>query len=160
MLVAILALVVAMSGSAYALQRAQSGDSLIAKRTLSGNRLRLHTVTGTEVAKLQWHNLSLINGWTNYNGNKRTPAWALDVQGVVHFRGGIKQTSGSNRIFTKLPKSIRPAVDVWISTNMFSAAPGRIDVYASGVVYVQEPNGVTAPAQGFTSLDGVTYSVH
>lgn len=49
MLVAILALVVAATGTAVAATSLVKGDSLIEKRSLSGNRLKNHTVTGTQV---------------------------------------------------------------------------------------------------------------
>lgn len=49
MIVALIALVVAMSGSAVAASHLVSGDKLIRKRTLSGNRLRRHTLTGTQI---------------------------------------------------------------------------------------------------------------
>lgn len=49
MIVALVALVVAMSGSAVAASRLVNGDKLIRKRTLSGNRLRKHTLTGTQI---------------------------------------------------------------------------------------------------------------
>jgi hypothetical protein len=47
MIVAMVALVVALGGTAYA---AVSGDSVINRHSLSGNRLRNHTVTNTQVA--------------------------------------------------------------------------------------------------------------
>lgn len=52
--VAYLALFVALGGTAFAgpiaqLAKTVSGDSVVKKRTLSGNRLRKDTVTGTEV---------------------------------------------------------------------------------------------------------------
>jgi hypothetical protein len=46
--ISIVALLVAASGTAVAASTL-SGDSLIAKRSLSGNRLRNHTITGTQV---------------------------------------------------------------------------------------------------------------
>ncbi len=46
--ISIVALVVAASGTAVAASTL-SGDTLIAKRSLSGNRLRNHTITGTQV---------------------------------------------------------------------------------------------------------------
>jgi hypothetical protein len=46
--ISIVALVVAASGTAVAASKL-SGDSLIPKRSLSGNRLRNHTITGTQV---------------------------------------------------------------------------------------------------------------
>jgi hypothetical protein len=49
MIVAILALVVAASGTAVAASALVNGDKLIKKHSLSGNRLRNHTITGTQV---------------------------------------------------------------------------------------------------------------
>jgi hypothetical protein len=49
MIVAILALVVAASGTAVAASSLIQGDSLIKQGSLSGNRLRNHTITGTQV---------------------------------------------------------------------------------------------------------------
>src|SRR5437764_730885 len=52
MVVAIIALVVAASGSAVAateVVKIVNGDKLIAKGTLSGNRLRPHTIGGTQI---------------------------------------------------------------------------------------------------------------
>ena len=49
MVVAIVALVVAGSGSAIAAGHLVSGDKLIKKGSLSGNRLRPHTISGREI---------------------------------------------------------------------------------------------------------------
>jgi hypothetical protein len=49
MVVALIALVVASSGTAVAATKLVSGDGLIKKRSLSGNRLRNHTITGTQI---------------------------------------------------------------------------------------------------------------
>ena len=49
MVVAIVALVVAASGTAVAATKLVSGDSLIKKNSLSGNRLRAHTVSGKQI---------------------------------------------------------------------------------------------------------------
>ena len=49
MIVAIIALVFAMSGTAVAASHLVNGDSMIKKGSLSGNRLRAHTVTGTQI---------------------------------------------------------------------------------------------------------------
>jgi hypothetical protein len=49
MVVAIVALVVAASGTAIAAVGVVNGDKLIAKRSLSGNRLRMHTLTGGQI---------------------------------------------------------------------------------------------------------------
>ncbi len=49
MAVASLALVVAMGGTAIAGSRLVNGDTLIKRNSLSGNRLRVHTVTGKQI---------------------------------------------------------------------------------------------------------------
>ena len=49
MVVAIIALVVAASGTAVAATQLQNGDSLIKKNSLSGNRLKNHSVTGGKI---------------------------------------------------------------------------------------------------------------
>jgi hypothetical protein len=49
MAVAVTALVFAASGTAAAATHMFSGDNLIKKHSLSGNRLRNHTITGTQV---------------------------------------------------------------------------------------------------------------
>ena len=49
MVVALTALVIALSGTAVAATRLVNGDKLIKQGTLSGNRLRNHTITGTQV---------------------------------------------------------------------------------------------------------------
>jgi hypothetical protein len=49
MVVSLIALVVACSGTAVAATHLVSGDKLIRKGTLSGNRLRRHTITGTQI---------------------------------------------------------------------------------------------------------------
>lgn len=48
MVVSIIALVIASTGTAIAASKV-SGDKLIKKNSLSGNRLRKHTVTGTQI---------------------------------------------------------------------------------------------------------------
>lgn len=154
--VAILALIVALGGSAYAIQRAQSGDSLITKRTLSGNRLRLNTVTAKEIANATWHPLNLVNGWANYNTH-RAPAWMLDPQGIVHFRGAMTQGSGSVSVFATLPARVRPSERLYLTTNLNLNNPGRIEVSANGVLSVA--TSTVAAGQQFTNLDGVTYAV-
>jgi hypothetical protein len=49
MMVAFIALLVAASGTAVAAGNLVSGDSLIKQRSLSGNRLRNHTLTGNQI---------------------------------------------------------------------------------------------------------------
>jgi hypothetical protein len=70
MVVATVALIVALGGTAFAgpvaqLARMISGDNLIRKHSLSGNRLRNHTLTGTQI------NLSKLGTVPNANQANR-----------------------------------------------------------------------------------------
>lgn len=49
LVIAVIALIVAASGTALAASKLVSGDKLIAKHSLSGNRLRNHTIGGQQV---------------------------------------------------------------------------------------------------------------
>jgi hypothetical protein len=112
-----------------------------------------------KLPQLVWHKLTLVNNWVNFNGTARPPAWARDAQGVIHFRGAIMETANTNAQFTTLPASIRPAVALWLVTDLLNAAPGRIDIATSGVVTVEAATNAAA-ARGLTNLDGITYSLH
>ena len=174
MLVAILALVVAMSGSAVAVSAARhSGDTLISKRSLSGNRLRHNTVTGKEVSEqklgqvpraslathvppLVWHNFTLMYDWTNYNAPRRVPGYAVDVQGVVHLRGEI--ANGTLYLFTQLPAAVRPTEDLAVPAAMDDGlSNGSVVIQSNGNVSVFKTDVNMVP--GHANLDGVTYSV-
>ena len=180
LMVASIALVFAMSGTAVAAITAHSGDALIIKRTLSGNRLRLNTVTGAEIKEstlgqvpkaglavhvpaLVWHNLTLINDWANYwapVGSPRRPGYAIDVQGVVHLRGAITQTvTPGFHDFAFIPKAARPAVRIFLPAAMVAGTPGAISIAHDGEMDVRE-DVQFSDAEQFTSLEGITYSLH
>jgi len=175
--VSIVALVVATTGTATAATSLVNGNSLIKQHSLSGNRLHNHTLTGTQInvkklgtvplatkaktlPKLTWHKLTLINGWADYHGptDKRIPAYAVDAQGIVHFRGGLIHTGIANPVFTILPASVRPTQIVWLTADTNVATTGRIDISTDGTVQTQD-GSVTGQAAAFTSLDGITYAL-
>ena len=70
LVISILALVLAASGSAMAATKLVSGNSLIKKGSLSGNRLQNHTLTGTQI------NLSKLGTVPNAAkaGSRRLPS--------------------------------------------------------------------------------------
>lgn len=172
--VAVLALVIAMSGSAVAVSAARhGGDTLISKRSLSGNRLRLDTVTGKEVNEsrlgqvpsanlathvpaLVWHNLTFVNGWQNYNVvTGHVPAYAIDVQGIVHLRGMINNPLQSSFQFATIPAEARPIVQIALSaTTGVGQGAGSVVINADGTMSAF--GGGTPGA--ITSLDGLTYT--
>ena len=176
--VAYLALFTALSGTAVATAAAlQSGDSVIAQRTLSGNRLKHNTVTGYEIAEsslgtvprakslppLVWHDLTLINGWTNYWGTAHAPAYAVDAQGLVHLRGFVDHLAGSpvGNAIAALPPTLAPSHPILLPTEVSTADGPSTAILrvapTTGQLFVMDPNANGIGANG-TELDGITYS--
>ena len=164
-----LALVVSMSGTAVAVTTAQSGDTLITQRSLSGNRLKHNTVTGYEIAEsslgtvprakslpaLVWHPLTLINGWTNLWAPTRVPAYAVDGQGLVHLRGSVSHPGGAtSQPFANLPSTIVPNVVLQLSTDQGDGT--HVAVKVDGQLWVL--GSATGAGIVATSLDGLNYA--
>lgn len=143
MVVALIALVISLGGTAMAAGLV-NGDSLIKKRSLSGNRLRNHTLTGTQidlnrlgkvpnaahadaattavaaqtarsVSAPTWVPLALQGGATQYSTKYGTPSYTKDALGFVHLSGAVDLT-GVSGVFATLPPGFRPtrAPFVWL----------------------------------------------
>jgi hypothetical protein len=174
---ATLALVVALGGTSYA--AATIGTSDIKKNAVTSakiknknvktvdlknnavksSKIKNGAVKAHDVADIQMQDLTLINGWSPWNAN-RGAKYGKSADGVVHLSGGVQQTGAFNGIITILPPGYRPTGDhAWISTNLFGGTgPARIVVLTDGRVQVQPTAPATnANAQGFTSLDGVSF---
>ena len=100
MIVAIIALVMATTGTAVAASKLVSGDSLVKKGTLSGNRLRKHTLTGTQI---NLRKLGRVPSATNANHatsatnatNATNATTAANLTGVTRFRTTIQPAGTS-----------------------------------------------------------------
>jgi hypothetical protein len=210
MAVAITALIIATAGTAMAASKLVSGDKLITKGSLSGNRLRSHTITGKQVnlsklgtvpqashavttqlatnalnaghattagtadfattaatattattanglPALVWVPLTLLDGWSSYTGSTtRTPAVALDAEGIVHFRGTIK--GGTTSSVAVLPAQFWPSANVWLAADELNTATGRLLIDTSGNLFATSDPSSSGSATAFTSLDGITYA--
>ena len=113
---------------------------------------------------LQFTNLTLKNGWiagigANCNtANGHAPQIALGLDGTVHLRGGLCRTSGASTNPFQIPANMRSSVTVWLTTDEFLGATGRIFILPTGEVHVQSDPASPTAAADFTSLDGVTYN--
>jgi predicted small integral membrane protein len=160
--IALAAVICAMSGGAVAASGVrQNGDKLIAKHTLSGNRLRNGTLTAHQIKQPVWHTMTLENGWAAFDtANYGAPEYAVDAQGFVRLRGAIKDVSATSGTFTQLPAGYRPAeVNVFLPAASTNGSGGPQDV----VLDVQHTGFVTAEVTtggslGFVSLGGVTFA--
>jgi hypothetical protein len=111
---------------------------------------RASTLTG-----LVFHPLALINDWANYNAPDRTPAYAIDAQGVVHFRGAIY--GGSSPYPFTVPEALSPGSEIWLTSDQYGATTARIDIDTDGTVYIEDDPADPGSSADFTSLDGISY---
>ena len=153
MIVALIALVFAMSGTAIAATALVNGDALIARHTLSGDRLRNHTVTGQQLKALVWHPLTLENGWTVYpaRGFGATPAYAMDAEGFVHLRGTLDGAAQTSIVAATLPVGFRPRHGAWMPVGSFDV---NLFILSAGAMEVINGTGAN---DVFVSLEGVQF---
>jgi hypothetical protein len=182
MVVAMLALVVALTGTAYAAGLV-NGDKLIKKNSLSGNRLRNHTITGTQVnlnqlgkvpsaknadvAKslpaLTWTNLTLLNGWAKYGSSSfGVPGlqYTKDAEGFVHLRGTLSGTAKTSSTVATLPTGVRPPSGAWASLGNSNGAfnPFPVNTFIDSAGNINVENG-TGANDRFVSFEGVEFYV-
>jgi hypothetical protein len=105
-------------------------------------------------AAFTWHPLTLLDGWQSASAKLLVtgkPAWALH-NGVIYFRGAIKQPATGNAKFAKLPKFARPTHNLYMQVYTNSDVPGIFYVGADGTLEAYDGNAVL-----FTSLAAVSY---
>jgi hypothetical protein len=127
--------------------------------TTSIASLALVALLGTTASAtpLKWTKLTLINGWTFYSAYTRIPTAAIDADGIVHLRGAMREVSGTDPTAFVLPGKMRPNKSVYVVTNLDNGAIGQLWIDPDGNVNADAPGPFSA-AQGFTSLEGVTFS--
>jgi hypothetical protein len=179
----VVALVVAVESPAMAHQVKAAvhkiAGSSIKPHSVAGNRLKKNTITGAEVKEstlgtvpkaksakrataltpLAWHALPLQAPTVAYGSVERTPAYAIDAQGVVHLRGAFKGGANNATAFT-LPVALEAhdldlTIPVLCGNDGYSCYlnidNGNVTAAASGTA----PDGVVA---NYVSLEGVTFS--
>lgn len=171
---AVLALVVALCGTSlagYAAGKA-NGDSVIKKRSLSGNRLKTDTVTGKQVEESSlgrvpraavadratradtvpppaFHALVLDAGITA-NDQNRTPGWRKDASGFVHLEGAV-ELDGTGEVIATLPPGARPSARATFLVYQQGEAAAVVQVQADGVI------GLGDGGTGTLALDVISF---
>lgn len=167
--IAVLALVVALCGTTvagYAAGKA-SGNSLIKKHSLSGNRLKADSVTGKQVAEGSlgtvpsagtagnaahaaladsvpapaFQPLATNPGWAATSPGSF--GWRKDVSGFVHLQGAVTRSSGSSADIATLPVGIRPAVGACVLVFTAGGTVGSVCIRESGMVEYFSGNTVS-----------------
>jgi hypothetical protein len=98
--------------------------------------------------------MSLQNGWTNYGTR---PASATTVNGIVRLQGAV--SSGTSSTLFTLPDVMKPLKAAYVPADLFGGTNGRLYISTSGTVSVETAGGPFSNATGFTSLEGVSFSL-
>jgi hypothetical protein len=93
----------------------------------------------------------LSNGWTGQPFSTGYPGVSL-IRGISYLRGAMADGTAATA-FT-LPASMRPFDDVYVPTNLFAAAKGRMFIRDTGLASVSP---LSSDSQSFTSLDGLSF---
>jgi len=169
LLIALLALVIALSGTTmagYAAGKA-SGNKLIKKHSLSGNRLKPDTVTGAQVAEsslgtvpraavadaLTPGRLTALTPVSPFTSSGARPlGFRKDAAGFVHLQG--QATAGSITVvpIVQLPPGARPSGDIAVGVTTASGAlePGRLTIKSNGDVLLRDGNLIQISFEGVT----------
>ena len=170
---AVVALVVALCGTSFAGYAAgkAEGDSVIKKRSLSGNRLKADTLTGKQVQESSlgavprataadragladtvpapaFHPLALGPDIVP-NSQNRPPGWRKDASGFVHLEGAVGFDAAQEVIAT-LPPEARPAARATFLVNQ-QGGPAIVQVQADGVLGLGDGNTNTL------ALDAISF---
>jgi len=155
--VAVLAVVAALRGTAgYAagtVHAKVSGNQLIKKHSLSANRIKPDTVTGTQVNEASLATmphaaladqlgpsalqpLTPIHGWTA--GPDRPLGFRKDAAGFVHLQGSERFPGPAIANLLDLPPGARPEGTAYfgVGTGLSGATPGVIKILPDGSVII------------------------
>jgi hypothetical protein len=113
----------------------------------------LEGVTYSLSASGSW-SLTGQNGWTNYGTRA---AAAVSSYGIVRLQGSVY--NGTNSILFTLPEALRPLKTAYVATDLFGGTNGRLFISTDGSVSVETASGPFSNATGFTSLEGVSFSL-
>ena len=162
----LVALLLVVGGTSYAAGKS-SGNALIKKSSLSGNRLKPDTVAGKQVKEsalarvpraaladkvvpVPRNPIPLDSNWAAGTEQNLPPTYGVDAQGWVHLEGAVKRT-GTGTAIGRLPAGARPGAFIYVPVHTLNGEPGTIWIDPEGaIVFVSgTPN--------FVSLDGVDF---
>ena len=96
-----------------------------------------------------------INGWTYGGFGSFHPAYYVDANHVLHFRGSVRAGNINSAAF-RLPKGVRPS-HVLSLPIYASAGVQEMNILPNGNVIPFDQTTTDQFVRDFTSLDGVSF---
>src|SRR5829696_8101780 len=118
-----------------------------------------HAATADALPALTFTNLTLKNGWVGDCFGGAVPQIAKSSEGIVYLRGEMCRTSGSSDNPFAVPAGFTPGHSVWLVTDQITAYTGRLRIVKCGEASTQDDPDHAGSAAGFTSLEGVSYTL-
>ena len=153
---------------------------------LSGSSLKSNSVTGKQIKEstlgivprattavraaeaaslpaLVWHPITTFeNNWGNYPVGARNVAYAVDAQGIVHFKGTLacSSTAGVGQPAFTLPATVAPTqTQEYFAVVVGGGSLSAVEINTDGEVEpLQSPVASLNEVAGFVSLEGITFS--
>lgn len=108
-------------------------------------------VKKTQIGIPVWQPATLINGWANYGGSFPNAEYIVDLAGVVHLRGMIR--NGTAQAAIQLPPELAPSTRELFSCLGQTSVIARADVEVTGIVNVSQQAAVGQ----WVSLSGISW---
>jgi type II secretory pathway pseudopilin PulG len=129
--------------------------AIVSKPNVSNSWLSMQAMfypSSTTAHPVAWNNLTLLNGWVNYDVNTYTTAsYTKGADGIVSVRGLVKSgTTTTDTVIATLPVGYRPAQSV-LATADTNSTYGRVDIDTSGNIKFESGSNV------WFSLDDINF---
>lgn len=118
-----------------------------------------NAIDAPDVKDLTFQPLTLKNNWVGNCFGGGVPAIAKSVEGVVYLRGEMCRSSGTSSNPFTLPAGFVPTKYQWLTVDEVSASTGRLFIDINGDVSVGDDADHAGAGAGFTSLQGVSYTL-
>jgi hypothetical protein len=130
-------------------------SGLVAAHSASGTAREYTSLASVSfpAASTAAHKLGLLFGWESSQKARATGDPGYNVSGgVVYLSGSVHQSSGTDQIFTFLPKAARPAHIMYLAMYTDAGTTGELVIDPDGAIQARGTQ-----ARSFTSLAGVSY---
>jgi hypothetical protein len=140
--------------SLLALSPALPGTALALACSLGSGTAAAATELPAMPQAVQFHKLTLLNGWRSSQPMYGTGRPAVAASGgVVRLSGSLHQPSGNNNEFAVLPPGDRPAHLVYLPVYADGGGEGSLEIAPGGAMYLFG----TGNTKGYSSLAGLSF---